>query len=63
MKTRETACPGYQAALAAHRAVAPERRIDGHRRSCEWQTRAVRAISRPAFPEPEVVQGDGAGLD
>ncbi|MFI2031875.1 DciA family protein [Streptomyces buecherae] len=56
VKTREMACPGYQAALAAHRSAAPKRPIDpAIAKAVERQTRAMRELSRRMFPEPEAV--------
>jgi predicted nucleic acid-binding Zn ribbon protein len=55
VKTREMASEGYRQALAAHQAVAPARRVDpGIAEAVERQTRAMRELSRRAFPEPEV---------
>jgi hypothetical protein len=49
------ASEGYRQALAAHQAVAPARRVDpGIAEAVERQTRAMRELSRRAFPEPEV---------
>ncbi|MFD3931738.1 DciA family protein [Streptomyces sp. NPDC058614] len=59
VKTRETASGGYRQALAAHEAVAPERRVDpGIAEAVERQTRAMRELSRRAFPESEVPADD-----
>ncbi|MFF3967882.1 DciA family protein [Streptomyces griseorubiginosus] len=59
MKTRDTASPGYQQALAAHMAVAPARRVDsGIAEAVERQTRAIRALSQRAFLEPEASSAD-----
>ncbi|WP_344384693.1 hypothetical protein [Streptomyces thermolineatus] len=53
------ACPGYQTALAAHRAVAPERWSDpAIAEAVERQTRAMRELSLQAFPEPDAVLDD-----
>ncbi|MEV7082402.1 DciA family protein [Streptomyces sp. NPDC093516] len=53
VKTRELASEGYHQALAAHQAVAPARRVDpGIAEAVERQTRAMRELSRRAFPEP-----------
>ncbi|MFJ6000325.1 DciA family protein [Streptomyces sp. NPDC092370] len=58
-KTRETASEGYRRALEAHREVAPPSRIDpGIAEAVERQTRAMRELSRRAFPEPETVSDD-----
>ncbi|MGA4867206.1 hypothetical protein ACPB9J_31700 [Streptomyces lavendulocolor] len=54
VKTREEASPGYHQALAAHRAVATARRVDpAISEAVERQTRAMRELSRLAFPDPE----------
>ncbi|MGY1503672.1 DciA family protein (plasmid) [Streptomyces sp. QTS52] len=59
VKTRETASDGYHQALTAHQAAAPRSRIDpGISEAVERQTRAMRALSRQAFPEPEVPADD-----
>ncbi|MFI1510204.1 DciA family protein [Streptomyces sp. NPDC020597] len=59
VKTRELASDGYRQALAAHQAVAPARRVDpGIAEAVERQTRAMRELSRRAFPEPEVSLDD-----
>ncbi|MFH8470356.1 DciA family protein [Streptomyces sp. NPDC017991] len=59
VETRDTAAPGYQQALAAHMAVAPARRVDpGIAEAVERQTRAMRELSRRAFPEPETSSDD-----
>ncbi|MFJ3310784.1 hypothetical protein ACIPSA_49190 [Streptomyces sp. NPDC086549] len=48
------ASEGYHQALAAHQAVAPARRVDpGIAKAVERQTRAMRELSRRAFPHPE----------
>ncbi|MFJ2170382.1 DUF721 domain-containing protein [Streptomyces griseofuscus] len=58
-RTRETACEGYRRALAAHQEVALPRRVDpGIAEAVERQTRAMRELSRRAFPEPDVVPDD-----
>ncbi|WP_234334654.1 DciA family protein [Streptomyces sp. NRRL B-1347] len=55
VKTREMASPGFHRALAAHQAVAPGRTVDPSiAQALERQTRAMRGLSRRAFPEPEV---------
>ncbi|MFD5557647.1 DUF721 domain-containing protein [Streptomyces sp. NPDC127068] len=60
VKTRETASEGYRRALAAHlEAVAPRRADPGIAAAVERQTAAMRALSRRAFPEADVVP-DGA---
>lgn len=59
VKTRELASGGYRQALAAHQSVAPARRVDeGIAQAVERQTRAMRELSRRAFPEPEVSSDD-----
>lgn len=59
VKTRDMASPGYQQALAAHQAVAPARRVDpGIAEAMERQTKAMRELSRRAFPEPEASSDD-----
>lgn len=59
VKTRDTASPGYQQALTAHLAVALERRVDpGIEEAVERQTRAMRELSRRAFPESEASSDD-----
>ncbi|WP_257217500.1 DciA family protein, partial [Streptomyces sp. HG99] len=53
VKTRETASAGYHQALAAHQTAAPPSRIDpGIAEAVARQTRAMRALSQRAFPEP-----------
>jgi hypothetical protein len=55
VKTRELASDGYHQALAAHQAVVPARRVDpGITEAVERQARAMRELSRRAFPDPEV---------
>ncbi|MFB8443592.1 DciA family protein [Streptomyces niveus] len=59
VKTRETASPGFHQALAAHQAVAPAQRLDpGIAGAVERQTKAMRDLSRRAFPEPDSVSDD-----
>ncbi|MFI1169292.1 DciA family protein [Streptomyces sp. NPDC020801] len=59
VKTRQLASEGYRQALAAHQAVAPARQVDlGIAEAVERQTRAMRELSRRAFPEPEASLGD-----
>ncbi|WP_333732562.1 DciA family protein [Streptomyces sp. IBSBF 3010] len=54
VKTRETASPGFRQALAAHQAVTPAQRLDpGIAQAVERQTRAMRELSRRAFPETQ----------
>ncbi|MGW1734265.1 DciA family protein [Streptomyces sp. NPDC001999] len=62
-KTRETACEGYRRALAAHQAVAAPCRVDpGIAEAVERQNRAMRELSRRAFPEPEATPDDQPSL-
>jgi hypothetical protein len=64
VKTRELASEGYHQALAAHQAVAPARRVDpGIAEAVERQTRAMRELSRRAFPEPVSSEEQPAPLD
>ncbi|MEY9997308.1 putative nucleic acid-binding Zn ribbon protein [Streptomyces sp. V4I8] len=59
VKTRQTASPGYKEALAAHQAVAPERRVDeAIAQAVERQSRAMRELSRRAFPGSEASSDD-----
>ncbi|MET9734517.1 DUF721 domain-containing protein [Streptomyces sp. NPDC006458] len=59
VKTRGLASEGYRQALAAHQSVAPARRVDqGIAQAVERQNRAMRELSRHAFPEPEVSSDD-----
>ncbi|MFC9409317.1 DciA family protein [[Kitasatospora] papulosa] len=54
VKTREMASPGFHQALAAHQAVTPARRLDPRiTEAVERQTRALRELSRHAFPDQE----------
>ncbi|MFM9584230.1 DUF721 domain-containing protein [Streptomyces caniscabiei] len=58
-KTREAACDGYHRALAAHREAASPSRMDpGIAEAVERQNRAMRELSRRAFPDPETVPDD-----
>ncbi|WP_331720240.1 DciA family protein (plasmid) [Streptomyces sp. NBC_00289] len=58
-KTSEAACDGYHRALAAHRESAPPSRVDpGIAEAVERQTRAMRELSRRAFPDPETMPDD-----
>ncbi|MFJ3213843.1 hypothetical protein [Streptomyces flaveolus] len=54
VKTRETAGDGYRQALAAHRTVRPDRHVADPviQEAIESQTRALRELSRRAFPDP-----------
>jgi hypothetical protein len=59
VKTREMASPGFHQALAAHQSVAPPSRVDPSiAEAVERQTRALRDLSRRAFPEPDAVPDD-----
>ncbi|MEU9654387.1 DUF721 domain-containing protein [Streptomyces sp. NPDC048110] len=59
VRTPETASDGYRRALAAHRQAAPPSRVDpGITEAVERQNRAMRELSRRAFPEPDVVLDD-----
>ncbi|MEV6439831.1 DciA family protein [Streptomyces anulatus] len=59
VKTRDMASPGFHQALAAHQAVKPARRIDlGVTEAMERQNRAMRELSRRAFPEAPASQDD-----
>ncbi|MYU23529.1 hypothetical protein [Streptomyces sp. SID8352] len=50
---------GYRRAIEAHRQAAPPSRVDpGIAEAVERQTRAMRELSRRAFPEPEVPSDD-----
>ncbi|MGV4890740.1 DciA family protein (plasmid) [Streptomyces viridosporus] len=54
VKTREMACEGYHQALTAHQAVRPDRQVDpAIAEAIESQTRALRQLSRRAFPDPD----------
>ncbi|MFI1606957.1 DciA family protein [Streptomyces griseofuscus] len=56
---RRPAPEGYHQAIAAHRSAAPPSRIDpGISKAVARQTRAMRALSRWAFPEPEMSSDD-----
>ncbi|MFF3932889.1 DciA family protein [Streptomyces hirsutus] len=58
-RTRETASDGYRRALATHQAVVPASRVDPSiAEAVERQTRAMRALSLQAFPEPEQAADD-----
>ncbi|MEW1724311.1 DciA family protein [Streptomyces sp. NPDC093109] len=59
VKTRQEASPGFHQALAAHQAVTPAQRLDpGITEAVERQTRAMRELSRRAFPETEAAVDD-----
>ncbi|MGW5401380.1 DUF721 domain-containing protein [Streptomyces sp. NPDC003952] len=50
---------GYRRAIEAHRQAAPPSRVDpGIAEAVERQTKAMRELSRRAFPEPDVVPDD-----
>ncbi|MEU6285050.1 DUF721 domain-containing protein [Streptomyces sp. NPDC047028] len=50
---------GYRRAIEAHRQAAPPSRVDpGIAEAVERQTKAMRELSRRAFPEPDVVPAD-----
>ncbi|MBC2868620.1 DciA family protein [Streptomyces mexicanus] len=54
VKTREMASDGYLQALAAHQAARPDRHVDpAIAEAIESQTRALRELSRRAFPDPD----------
>lgn len=60
-RTRETASDGYRRALAAHQEAARPSRVDpGIAEAVERQTKAMRELSRRAFPEPAAVPIDAA---
>ncbi len=53
------ASDGYRRAIAAHRQAAPPSRVDpGIAEAVERQNRAMRELSRRAFPEPPSVPDD-----
>ncbi|MFI9588070.1 DciA family protein [Streptomyces sp. NPDC052236] len=59
VKTRDMASYGFHLALAAHQAATLAQRVDpGITDAVERQTRAMRELSRRAFPEPEAVPDD-----
>ncbi|EDY48766.1 conserved hypothetical protein [Streptomyces clavuligerus] len=61
VKTRETASAGFHQALAAHQEAAPPSRVDPHiAEAVERQTKAMRELSRRAFPEPDAAPDDTA---
>ncbi|MEV5432739.1 DciA family protein [Streptomyces sp. NPDC052701] len=54
VKAREMACEGYHQALTAHQAARPDRHVDpAIAEAIESQTRALRQLSRHAFPDPD----------
>lgn len=64
VNTRDTALPGYRAALAAHQSVAPAQRVDpGLSEAVERQTRAMRELSQRAFPAPNTASDNQPGPD
>lgn len=59
VKTRQMASSGFREALAAHQSAVPAQTLDpGITEAVERQTRAMRELSRRAFPEAEVVPDD-----
>lgn len=53
------ASPGFRQALAAHQAVTPAQRLHpGITEAVERQTKAMRELSRRAFPETEAAVDD-----
>ncbi|MFE0580210.1 DUF721 domain-containing protein [Streptomyces sp. NPDC058874] len=58
---RRTPPDGYRRAIEAHRQAAPPSRVDpAIAEAVERQAKAMRELSRRAFPEPDVVPADGA---
>jgi hypothetical protein len=56
---RRTPPEGYHRAIEAHRQAAPPSRVDpGIAEAVERQTKAMRELSRRAFPEPPSVPDD-----
>ncbi|MER7048881.1 DUF721 domain-containing protein [Streptomyces jumonjinensis] len=56
---RRTLSDGYRRAVEAHRQAAQPSRVDpGIAAAVERQTKAMRELSRRAFPEPDVVADD-----
>jgi hypothetical protein len=54
VKTREMASDGYRQALAAHHGARPDRHVDpAIAEAIESQTRALRELSRRAFPDSD----------
>ncbi|MEU7151267.1 DUF721 domain-containing protein [Streptomyces sp. NPDC045456] len=50
---------GYRRAIEAHRQAAPPSRVNpAIAKAMERQTKAMRELSRRAFPEPDVIPGD-----
>ncbi|MFE7788704.1 hypothetical protein [Streptomyces sp. NPDC057460] len=63
VKTREMASSGFQQALAAHQGTRTDRHVDqGIAEAVERQTRAMRELSRRAFPEPPAVPTAGGSV-
>ncbi|WP_274912102.1 hypothetical protein [Streptomyces sp. WZ-12] len=59
VKTRETASDGYHRALAAHREAVPPPLMDpATAEATQRQTKAMRELSRRAFPEPKADPDD-----
>ncbi|MFC8273812.1 DciA family protein [Streptomyces sp. NPDC057271] len=59
VKTRDMATPGFHRALAAHQAVPRAQHVSsGVTEAIERQNRAMRELSRRAFPETAVVPDD-----
>lgn len=60
---RRTPPDGYHRAIEAHRQAARPSRVDpATAEAVERQTRAIRELSRRAFPEPDVVSDDAPAL-
>ncbi|MFE0358789.1 DUF721 domain-containing protein [Streptomyces nigra] len=63
VRTRETVSDGYCRALAAHREAMPPRLADpAIVQAVERQNRALRELSRQAFPKPDAVEDTPARL-
>ena len=64
VKTRDMAAPGFHRALAAAQAVEPTQRIDPDiSEAIERQTRAMRELSRRAFPDRGEAVGEPTQID
>ena len=65
MKTRELASEGYRQALAAHQEARPVSRVDpAIAEAVKRQNKAMRELSRRAFPDLDVVPDDApAAID
>ncbi|MEU9943136.1 DciA family protein [Streptomyces lavendulae] len=65
VKTRDMATPGFHRALAAHQAVPRGQHVSsGVTKAIERQTRAMRELSRRAFPDTDVAPDDApASID